>query len=459
MKIPKSLIEKYNAAVPRYTSYPPANYFNETIQQADYVRLLKASNTQKPEQIALYIHIPFCTKICFYCGCNATPMGRSSAVRPYLDALKKEIEIVSKYLDKTRIVSQLHYGGGTPNAIPAEYIAELNHFIFERFNFSPNAEIAIECNPAELDFQYIDALKASGFNRFSLGIQDFDENILKSVNREISKISAAELTDYIRRGSKKMSVNLDFIYGLPGQTPESFADNIRKAIEIRPDRLVTFSYAHVPWLKKHQTVLEKVGLPAAETKTEMFLTARNLLLNAGYVAIGFDHFVLPEDELNIALETNMLHRNFQGYCTRNTTGQVYAFGVSAISQLTSGYIQNTLKISNYIEKLNKGELPVEKGYEISETQNIVKEVITEIMCNMTLNWELLAEKTGIESEKLKQNVRIDNQAITNFVSDGLISFSVQEIKVSKIGSFFIRNIAASLDPAFQAELGKYSKSV
>jgi len=459
MIIPQSLIEKYNVAVPRYTSYPPANYFDKQVQASDYIRFLKTSNTQKPEQIALYIHIPFCTKICFYCGCNATPMVNDQGVRTYIDALKKEIEIVSEYLDKNRIVSQLHFGGGTPNAIDAELIAEISQFLYRKFNFSSNAEIAIECNPSSLDFQYIDTLKANGFNRFSLGVQDFDPEILKNVNRAIPTSSIAELAQYIRKGTQKMSVNLDFIYGLPGQTRETFKDNILKALEIRPDRLVTFSYAHVPWLKKHQTILEKIGLPSAEEKSKMFLITQELLLSAGYEAIGLDHFVLPDDELASALKNNMLHRNFQGYCTRNTTGQVYAFGVSAISQLTSGYIQNTINLKTYLEKLHNNELPVEKGYQISENENVVKEVITEIMCNLTLNWEQLAQKTGIDKNNLKQNIRIDNQAIENFVADNLITYSDSEIRVTNLGAFFIRNIAASLDPEYKAEFGRYSKTV
>ncbi|MDP3003665.1 MAG: radical SAM protein, partial [Bacteroidales bacterium] len=216
MEISDDLLKKYNVPVPRYTSYPPANHFKETFSESDYLYLLKESNKGKPENIALYIHIPFCRKICYYCGCNACSIGKGDMIIPYMKALKKEIELVSGYIDKNRLVSQIHYGGGTPNALDISFLTSLNEYLFSTFSFIENPEIAIECNPAYLTFQYIDELIASGFNRFSLGIQDFNDEILRQVNRMPSAIPPDELFNYLKTGGRDINVNFDFIYGLPG---------------------------------------------------------------------------------------------------------------------------------------------------------------------------------------------------------------------------------------------------
>lgn len=459
MKLNNELLEKYNIPVPRYTSYPPANHFNENFSQENYIELIKKSNSQEPSNIAFYIHIPFCDKICHYCGCNSILKAKGDLVKPYIVSLKKEIEIISQWIDKKRLVTQIHYGGGTPNSILADYISEINNILYSKFNFIDSPEIAIETNPAHLDFDYIDKLKQTGFNRFSLGIQDFDDNILKTVNREPSKLPVKELVNYIKSNNKNIAINLDFIYGLPGQTVSSFAQTIKKALEIKPDRLVTFSYAHIPWLKKYQSVLEKNGLPNAKDKMGMFLEAFNLLTSAGYKSIGMDHYVLPEDELNIALMNNQLHRNFQGYCSRRTTGQVYAFGVSSISQLTSGYSQNTKDITNYINSLEKNILPVDKGYLLSQNEIIIKEVITNLMCNKNIIWSDIATLFNMSVIELKNIINFDESKLTEFIKDDLIILDNKSIHITENGSIFIRNIAAALDPNFKQELNKYSKSV
>ncbi|HOW41978.1 MAG TPA: oxygen-independent coproporphyrinogen III oxidase [Bacteroidales bacterium] len=459
MKIPKPLLDKYNVPVPRYTSYPPANHFTDAFGESEYVSMLKSSNSCEPRNIALYIHIPFCEKICFYCGCNAYPKGNENQVSAYMNAVKREIELVSQHIDTTRQVSQIHYGGGTPNSIDSSYIKELNEFLFSKFRFIDEPEIAIECNPAYLDFKYIDVLKDAGFNRFSLGIQDFNQDTLRKVNREPSSIPPAELFRYLKSSEKKTGVNFDFIYGLPGQTIASFTRTMQIAAGIKPDRLVTFSYAHVPWVKKHQLILEKRGLPTAEDKTEMFLAACDLLAEKGYKQIGLDHFVLPSDELWTSLQTGMLHRNFQGYCTRNTTGQVYAFGVTAISQLDGGYAQNRKEIDAYISDIRSGKLPVERGYELNINEKVAREAITTLMCNKRLNFNDLSPALNVSDELVRSSLRIEDQALAALQQDGLIDYSDGEIRVSETGSFFIRNIAASIDKAYTEKVQTYSKPV
>jgi oxygen-independent coproporphyrinogen-3 oxidase len=459
MKISKQLLDKYNVPVPRYTSYPPANHFTDSFTEIDFAAMLDSSNSSRPRNLAIYIHIPFCERICFYCGCNSCSIGNGSQVEPYMEAIRREIELVSPYIDRTRTVSQVHYGGGTPNAIDVAYIRRLNDFLFSQFRFTDKPEIAIECNPASLDKKYVDALVAAGFNRFSLGIQDFDREVLRNVNRQPSAIPPDELFSYLKSSGRNIGVNFDFIYGLPGQTVASFTRTMEKAAEIKPDRLVTFSYAHVPWVKKHQMILEKKGLPTAEDKTGMFMAAYDLLTGKGYQPIGLDHFVLPSDELYTSLQDGMLHRNFQGYCTRRTTGQVYAFGVTAISQLDGGYSQNRKEINDYISDVRMGKLPVERGYHLSDEEKIAREAITTLMCNKSLSTDRLAADMNISAEMVRNSLRFDEAALAGLQGDGLIEYSSGDIRVTETGSFFIRNIAASVDKAYAEKIQTYSRTV
>lgn len=459
MEINIELLQKYNVPVPRYTSYPPANHFSDNFGEGNYHRLLEESNQGTPSHIAIYIHIPFCKKLCYYCGCNSCAIGEGKDVQPYMQALKKEIDLVMKHVDRYRLVSQIHYGGGTPNSIDVAYIKELNQFLFDRFHFIDDPEIAIECHPGYLDEQYINDLLEAGFNRFSLGVQDFDRQVLKLINREPSLIPIPILLKYLRNSKNRPAVNLDFIYGLPGQNVNSFTETIDKAIALQPDRLVTFSYAHVPWLKKNQLILEKRGIPGPDDKMNMFIAAYNRLTGAGYYPIGFDHYVLPKDELYTALKNRQLHRNFQGYCTRRTTGQVYAFGTSAISQLEKGYSQNTKDIDTYIHQIEKGKLPVEKGVEVNSDQMITREIINELMCNKKLVWSELSDRLRIPETELKNKINLKPEGLNEFARDKLLTYSDDGLTVSREGSLFIRNIAAYLDKGFQQKEKTYSKSV
>ena len=327
MKPDYRLIEKYNVPVPRYTSYPPANFFVNEFGNSEYIQAIETSNHEAPENISIYIHIPFCPKICHYCGCNTHLTRDKQKMRVYVNAVKKEIVMVKKYLDPKRKVSQIHWGGGTPNSLPVEIVEEIMAVIHQHFQFIANPEIAMECHPAMLDARYIDALVKSGFNRISLGIQDFNLKVLENVNRDAPVIPVEELVAMIR-SHKNIGVNFDFIYGLPHQDVKSFTETMERAARISPDRLVTFSYAHIPWIKKAQKILEVRGLPQASEKLEMFEAAYNVLTQSGYKAIGLDHYARENDDLFVAVKNRTLHRNFQGYCTRETTGQVYAFGAT-----------------------------------------------------------------------------------------------------------------------------------
>jgi oxygen-independent coproporphyrinogen-3 oxidase len=458
MIVENKLIEKYNVPVPRYTSYPPANFFVSEFDNNAYIKAIEASNSEYPENISIYIHIPFCSKICHYCGCNTHLTRDQQKIRIYVDALKKEITMVKKHLDPKRKVSQIHWGGGTPNSLPIELVEEIMAVINLNFSFIPNPEIAMECHPAMLDATYIEKLVKSGFNRISLGIQDFNSKVLENVNRNDSVIPVEELVKMLR-SHKNMSVNLDFIYGLPFQDVKSFSETMERAILISPDRLVTFSYAHIPWIKKAQKILERKGLPQATEKLSMFQAAYQILLQNGYQAIGLDHYARESDELYSAVKNRTLHRNFQGYCTRETTGQVYAFGATGISQLESTYVQNAKDINRYIEHINRENFFIEKGYSLSKTEKIIRHVINEIMCNHFISWNETAEKFGVSIHEIKKTLAFEEDSLSDFDSDGLISYNDNSLEVIEKGKFFVRNIAAHFDPNLKNALQKFSKAL
>ncbi|TAJ14417.1 oxygen-independent coproporphyrinogen III oxidase [Marinilabiliaceae bacterium JC017] len=457
MKINRSLIEKYNRPVPRYTSYPPANFFHGEFEQNEIQEAIEASNQQQPENISLYVHIPFCSKICHYCGCNSVTCKDQERISQYLDALKKEINQVVAMLDKKRKVSQIHWGGGTPNYLSADQISEIMALFHSHFTFIDKPEIAMECNPALLTPAFISRLKQMGFNRISLGIQDFSTKVLDTVNRDVPTIPIPELMAAIKSDTP-MAVNFDFIYGLPYQTSHSIKEMLQQAIALNPDRLVTFSYAHLPQLKPAQRILEKHGLPEPSQKVEMFETAYNTMTQNGFTAIGIDHFARPEDELSIAENNNALHRNFQGYCTRRTTGQVYAFGVSAISQLHGVYFQTIKDIDAYMAAMDKKQLAVGKFYRLSSRETQTRTVINEIMCNKQFHLEDLAQQAGWDKSSFEANW--PTEALREFQKDGIINIEAPyRFSFTEMGKFFVRNVAALFDPLQKNNDKQYSRSI
>ncbi len=458
MSVTSEFLQKYNISGPRYTSYPPANFFHDGFKTSDYIGELVSSNHQKPENISLYIHIPFCPQRCHFCGCSTVIAQRKIVVERYIRALKTEMKQVASMLDQSRTVTQIHWGGGTPNSISMKYIREIMECIRMYFDLSENAEIAMECSPAYLDYSHIDQLSEMGFNRISLGIQDFREDVLKVVNREAPRHPVKDIVDYLRNKGFR-GINLDFIYGLPMQTLESFRKTIEQAIAIRPDRIVTFSYAHVPWVKAAQKQLETIGLPDANDKMEMFLQASAQLTEAGYCPIGIDHFTLPGDDLTKAFINKQLHRNFQGYCTLETTGQVYAFGASSISQLYGAYAQNFKDITKYMDSVEATGYAIERGYKLNAEEQLVRSVINRVMCNGLLNLEEVAAEFALSLDEVKELVTFDPSKFESYISDGLMQLHGNEIRLSDTGFLCARNIAMALDPALKAGEGVYSKTV
>lgn len=453
----KEILQKYSVAVPRYTSYPPANFFNESFTPDDYKRVVVESNKQNPQHISIYIHIPFCFQICYYCGCNAFMLKDKNQVQNYIEALKKEIQMVLPLLDKNRKISQIHYGGGTPTSQPVEVLKELNQMFLSQFECIAHPEIAIECHPGYMNEQYCHDLIDAGFNRVSLGIQDFNNDVLNSCHRKTPRMPIAEIVKLFRE--RGISINMDFIYGLPKQSVESFGNTIKEAIALRPDRVVTFSYAHVPWVNELQKKLEEVGLPDVETKSGMYQIAKQLLNEAGYMTIGLDHFVLPNDELYEAEQSKALGRNFQGYCTHRTTGQVYAFGTTGISQLSTAYSQNVKGVDEYIAAVEKGNFPIVKGYELSKEQQLTREVISQLMCNYTIHWDALADQLQVSKAEILSALNYQDEVLADFAKDGIITYNDQHITINADARPFVRNVAASLDKLLKEGEGRYSKSI
>ena len=442
----QTIIDKYNVPVPRYTSYPPANYFGD-FSEDDYRSAVVASNKAKDRHLSFYLHIPFCRHLCHYCACNSYPIQNATVVNNYVEALHKEIDLVAMMLDKERHISQIHYGGGSPTTLQPSVIKSLNQHILNIFPKIEQPEVAIECHPGYLSIKDWEGLVDAGFSRFSIGIQDFNEEVLHTVNRRPSLEPLDDIFSVLRNGGA--NINIDFLYGLPHQTADSFCRSIERAIELNPDRLVMFSYAHVPWLKKQQLILEKAGLPTSEEKERMFDEAAKLLLSAGYVRVGMDHFVRPSDELYTALANGQLHRNFQGYCTRRTTGQVYALGVTGISQLENAYAQNTKDISEYIDIVESGQLPIKKGYALSSNQQLVREAIDTLMCNYQVTL----------SPEQRLAVNYDESRLKEMQADGIISINGNTIRMVHESSPFVRNVAALLDPLMQNSTKSFSKPI
>lgn len=453
----QEILDKYSIPVPRYTSYPPANFFNYSFDAGSYHKAIIESNNQQPQHISVYIHIPFCFQLCNYCGCNAVLLKDKNIVDAYTNALRKEMRLVFSMLSHDRKISQIHYGGGSPTLLPISVLKELNDLIFSEFDCIENPEIAIECHPGYINEDYWKGLSAAGFNRVSIGIQDFDEQVLKVASRKQSRIPVEDIVGWLRKDN--ISVNLDFIYGLPLQNAESFGNTINKAIKMKPDRVVTFSYAHVPWVNPLQKKLEEAGLPSALQKNELFNIASGLLIASGYKQIGLDHFVLSDNELSVAADENTLHRNFQGYCTKRTTGQVYAFGVTGISQLATSYSQNVKDISAYINIIGKGELAVLKGYSLNHEERVAREVISTLMCNYAIYWDDISNSLGSPVNEIKRVLNYDESILDDFARDGIIEFDEKYLKVLPDARPFVRNVAASLDKLMVDSDKRFSKSI
>ncbi len=437
IKVDLDLMRKYDVATPRYTSYPPTTHFTESVGGETVISRVAAHQCDAG-QLSLYFHIPFCRSLCWYCGCSNVITPDPGAVHKYLSYLDREISLLKPALDPRRQVVQIHLGGGTPNYLQPEEIRALAHLIRHHFDVSPAMEGSVEIDPRTLGIGHVAALRDCGFRRASIGVQDFDPEVQEAIHR----IQPREFTDQavaLFRNAGFKSINFDLIYGLPRQTAASFGQTLDAVIEMNPDRLALFGYAHVPWLKPAQRLL--TGIPSAKTRLTLLKMAIEKLSAAGYLCIGLDHFARPHDALAKAQASGELHRNFEGYATF-ADADIHAFGMSAISQADGTYWQNERDLDEYYRALDEDRLPVARGFILSPDDKIRRTTIVRLMCDMKLDFGAMSELLGID---FTSHFCKEIGSLHELVEDGLVTVSSDGIEVTPIGRFLIRNIAMRFD--------------
>jgi oxygen-independent coproporphyrinogen-3 oxidase len=440
LKVDLDLVKKYNVAGPRYTSYPPATKFTDALKWPELAeRILENNRTER--DLSVYFHIPFCETLCWYCGCTTVITLNHNQGSTYLDYLAKEVAQMGTLLSPRRKAVQLHWGGGSPTFLSPDEIRRLGDIIHRHFTFSPNLEAGVEIDPRRLTRDHIVALREVGFNRASLGVQDFDPTVQEAVHRIQPRALTEQVLGWVRELGFS-SVNFDLIYGLPHQTVESFNRTLDAVLSLEPDRLAVFSYAHVPWVKPAQKILEHKVLPSPEVKLELLKTViERLTENNRYVYIGMDHFARPGDELAIAQSRKELQRNFQGYSTR-AGADIYAFGMSSISQIPDAYWQNEKDLVKYYGCLDAGQVPLIRGYLVSDEDKIRRETIMRVMCDLSLDYASMSQRLGIN---FASHFERELATLAGFEADGLVRRTPAGMEVSDTGRLFIRNIAMSFD--------------
>ncbi|MCY9826680.1 oxygen-independent coproporphyrinogen III oxidase [Vibrio chagasii] len=438
----QEILNKYNYSGPRYTSYPTALEFHEAFTVSDY----DMACTQYPERpLSLYVHIPFCHKLCYYCGCNKVITRHSHKADEYLDVIEHEIRQRAALLNG-REVTQLHFGGGTPTFLSKTQITRLMMILRDEFNFTADAEISIEVDPREIELDVLDHLRNEGFNRLSIGVQDFNKEVQKLVNREQDEEFIVAMVQRAKELGFR-STNLDLIYGLPKQTQALFAETLKQVLEMKPGRLSVFNYAHMPQLFAAQRKIKDEDLPKAEEKMAILQDTIETLTGAGYQFIGMDHFALPEDELAVAQREGILHRNFQGYTTQGECDLV-GFGVSAISMVGDSYAQNQKELKKYYAQVNDLRHALWKGVALDNDDLLRREVIKQLICNFKL------DKTMIESEfavDFNRYFKEDLELLQTFINDDLVEVDDKEIRVTLRGRLLIRNICMCFDKYLRAK--------
>lgn len=438
----QEILNKYNYSGPRYTSYPTALEFHEAFTVADY----DMACTQYPERpLSLYVHIPFCHKLCYYCGCNKVITRHSHKADEYLDVIEHEIRQRASLLNG-REVTQLHFGGGTPTFLTKAQITRLMLILRDEFNFTADAEISIEVDPREIELDVLDHLRSEGFNRLSIGVQDFNKEVQKLVNREQDEEFIIAMVQRAKELGFR-STNLDLIYGLPKQTQALFAETLKQVLEMKPGRLSVFNYAHMPQLFAAQRKIKDEDLPEPKEKMAILQDTIETLTGAGYQFIGMDHFALPEDELAVAQREGILHRNFQGYTTQGEADLI-GFGVSAISMVGDAYAQNQKELKKYYAQVNDLRHALWKGVVLDSDDLLRREVIKQLICNFKL------DKTMIESEfsvNFNRYFKEDLGLLQTFVNDDLVEVDDKEIRVTLRGRLLIRNICMCFDKYLRAK--------
>jgi len=447
----EELIRRYAAPAPRYTSYPTAPHFHAGISAGTYRDWLAA--LAPGSTISLYIHVPFCDRLCWFCACNTKQVRQYAPLARYLQALRSEIEAIAAIIDGKARIGAVHYGGGSPTMIEPQGMIDLDRHLRSRFRFLPDAEVSVEIDPNDMDEARFDALAAIGMSRASLGVQDFDPKVQKAINREQSFDDTKAVVEAVRaRGAR--SINLDLLYGLPHQTETGVAATIDRALRLDPDRIALFGYAHVPWLKKHQTMIDESVLPGPVERFRQFARAAKIISEAGHVAIGLDHFATPFDQMAIARREGRLRRNFQGY-TCDPSDALIGLGASSVSQLPQGYVQNTPASADYERRVASVGLAVVRGFELSFADRMRAWVIERLMCDLSFSRCEMLKRFG---EAARPIIR-EAEYLAAADRDHVFERRGNRFVVTARGRPFVRTIASAFDLYLGAGKGRHSAAV
>lgn len=449
------LIRKYSVPGPRYTSYPPATQFTPEFGRAEAVAAVEEDNRPGAGPVSLYFHLPFCETRCWFCGCNTVITLRRDSAADYVQDLEREVRMVAARIDPARPVTQIHLGGGTPTFLPPDVLLRLGEMIQREFNVARDCEFSVEIDPRRLTLEHVAALAAIGANRASLGVQDTDVRVQVAIHRIQPQADNLRAAGWLREHGFG-SVNVDLIHGLPLQTEKSFGRTIDDVLELGPDRLSIFSYAHVPWIKPSQRIFdERQQLPDPEEKLAMFAEAHRRLTNVGFVDIGLDHFARPGDPLAVAQRAGTLHRNFQGYSTQ-AGASLYGFGVTAISSTADTYRQNLKSLPEWRAAVLEGHWPVERGIRLTEEDRRRRAVIMGLMCQRRLQFDGLARAHGIDfaMECLRQCI-----ALEDLQEDGVVHLTTEGLEVTPAGLPLLRVVAQRFDPLFAPAPGRHALAV
>ena len=437
--------------LPRYTSYPTAPHFSGTIGAKTYAEWLKA--IPRHAIASLYLHVPFCRSMCWYCGCHTTIARRDEPISQYAAALRCELDLVSRRIERRMKVDHIHFGGGTPTIMAPELFVDLMGAIRQSFFVLPSAEIAVEIDPRTLTGRIVDALGLAGVTRASLGVQSFDPVVQRAINRVQSFEETAEAVTSLRRAGIA-GINFDLIYGLPYQTVASCLDTVRRCVELRPDRFSVFGYAHVPTFKKYQRKIAEAWLPDSLERLDQSYAIANALKEAGYLQIGLDHFALPGDAMAAAQREGRLRRNFQGYTT-DMSNVLLGFGASAIGHLPQGYVQNEVNIRAYSEMIAGGKLATVKGYALTADDRLRAEIIERIMCDFGVDLDPICARYGsAPQEVLKSSPRLKD-----LISSGVVELDGASLAVKEDSRFLVRSVAAAFDAHLDGSKQLHSRAV
>lgn len=446
-----SLLSKYSGAVPRYTSYPTAPHFHEDIDCGKYAQWLQAITGK--ERISLYIHVPYCDRLCWFCACHTKHTLKYEPIAIYLESLKKEIAAVGALVSRDAAVTAVHFGGGSPTMVRPDDLIDLMAALRSAFRFADDVEISVEMDPNDLDEPRYDALAAIGMTRASLGVQDFHPEVQKAINRIQTFEQTKSVVEAVRaRGVH--SVNCDILYGLPYQTEMTVAETVKDILSLAPDRIALFGYAHVPWMKKHQTMIKEEVLPGLEERFAQMSLAASMLVAAGYEPVGIDHFALPSDRMAIAAREGRLRRNFQGY-TDDAAEALIGLGASSIGQLPQGYVQNMPATGEYQRMADAGGLTAVRGIAVSDDDRLRRRVIEEIMCRFTVSFLELRSEFGNAVDDIVAEAR----AFAQSNQDRICLIEDDHFVITEAGRPFARTIAAVFDSYLSNGKGRHSIAV